>query len=206
MYHSCFLLDLNLHSIRFVPYYIKQIYQIPVRKQFQIKRSNSKQWSSLKISWNVPQKFVNKNLLNALFSLWIAFSLIINLFTLHKENWAKNSVIVFAFAQNSTAAAARVPIDNEQSKYFLFQLSFVSQSGGIPLSFLLSFHLYTFMQNISLFCILSCYFFPFRFFVPISLKWLLIKRTSWRTHLVWSSCFIQNMFWRNLNLKNMPET
>jgi hypothetical protein len=87
---------------------------------------------------------------------------------------------VFAFAQNGTAAAAaaRVPIDNEQSKYFLFQLSFVSQSGGIPLSFLLSFHLYTFMQNISLFCILSCYvpmyFFPFRFFVQIALKLLLI--------------------------------
>ena len=59
---------------------------------------------------------------------------------------ARTSAIVFAFAQNGTAAAApraaRVPIDNEQSKYFLFQLSFVSQSGGIPLSFLLSFHLY----------------------------------------------------------------
>ena len=80
-----------------------------------------------------------------------------------------------AFAQNGTAAAARVPIDNEQSKYFLFQLSFVSQSGGIPLSFLLSFHLYTFMQNISLFCILSCYFVLFRFFVQIAVKLLDIK-------------------------------
>ena len=74
---------------------------------------------------------------------------------------ARTSAILFAFAQNGTAAAApraaRVPIDNEQSKYFLFQLSFVSQSGGIPLSFLLSFHLYTFMQGISSFCILSCY-------------------------------------------------
>ena len=55
---------------------------------------------------------------------------------------------MFAFAQNGTAAAAaaRVPIDNEQSKYFLFQLSFVSQSGGIPLSFLLSFHLCTYSE------------------------------------------------------------
>ena len=62
---------------------------------------------------------------------------------------------MFALAQNGTAAAAaRVPIDNEQSKYFLFQLSFVSQSGGIPLSFLLSFHLDTFMQNTSLYYII----------------------------------------------------